>query len=42
MTGGDFEANVAQLARENDLMKEYGISGAAPSAPAENKTEKEH
>ena len=33
MTGGDFEANVAQLARENDLMKEYGISGAAPSAP---------
>ena len=42
MTGGDFEANVAQLARENDLMKEYGISGAAPSAPAENKTEKEN
>lgn len=42
MTGGDFEANVAQLARENDLMKEYGISGAAPSAPAKNKTEKEN
>ena len=28
MTGGDFEANVAQLARENQLMKEAGLLSA--------------
>lgn len=40
MTGGDFESNVSQLARENDLMKKAGLSTNATSSGSE-KTEKE-
>ena len=36
MTGGDFEANVAQLARENQLMEAAGLL----SSRAENRPEK--
>lgn len=32
MTGGDFDANVAQLARENQLMKDAGLLSGAPVA----------
>ena len=31
MTGGDFESNVAQLARENQLMKSAGLTAAEES-----------
>ena len=42
MTGTDFDANVAQLARENQLMKEAGlVSAAAPPGSAEENKEKE-
>ena len=42
MTGTDFDANVAQLARENQLMKEAGlVSAAAPPGSAEENREKE-
>lgn len=42
MTGTDFDANVAQLARENQLMKEAGlVSAAAPPGGEENKNQKE-
>lgn len=42
MTGTDFDANVAQLARENQLMKEAGlVSAAAPLGSAEENKEKE-
>ncbi|WP_024346577.1 phage portal protein [Lacrimispora indolis] len=40
MTGGDFENNVSQLARESDLMKKAGLSTSATSSGGE-KTEKE-
>lgn len=35
MTGGDFEANIAQLARENQLMKEAGLISSGPE-PSNN------
>ena len=42
MTGTDFDANVAQIARENQLMKEAGlVSAAAPPGSAEENREKE-
>lgn len=42
MTGGDFESNVAQLKRENDLLKEAGISaGQASGSAKSNFKEKE-
>lgn len=42
MTGTDFDANVAQLARENQLMKEAGlVSAAAPPGSAEENKKKE-
>ena len=42
MTGTDFDANVAQLARENQLMKEARlVSAAAPPGSAEENREKE-
>ena len=42
MTGTDFDANVDQLARENQLMKEAGlVSAAAPPGSAEENREKE-
>ena len=40
MTGGDFESNISQLARENDLMKKAGLSTSTASSGGE-KTEKE-
>lgn len=40
MTGGDFESNISQLARENDLMKKAGLPTSAASSGGE-KTEKE-
>lgn len=40
MTGGDFEANVAQLARENQLMEAAGLlSSRAESRPEKNSQE---
>ena len=42
MTGTDFDANVAQLTRENQLMKEAGLTpAAAPPGDGENKNQKE-
>lgn len=42
MTGTDFDANVAQLTRENQLMKEAGLTSAAmPPGGEENKNQKE-
>ena len=44
LTGGDFEANIAQLARESEMMEEAGlVSGhsAEISTAAEENTEKE-
>ena len=41
MTGTDFDANVAQLARESQLMKEAGLVSAAPAGGEENKNQKE-
>ena len=40
MTGGDFEANVAQLARENQLMKEAGLLSARAESRPEKKEQK--
>ncbi len=40
MTGGDFESNVSQLARENDLMKKAGLSVTISSSG--DKKEKEN
>ncbi len=37
MTGGDFASNVAQLARENQLLKEVGLfASIAESRPEKN------
>lgn len=36
MTGGDFDSNVAQLARENELMKEAGLLPAGITAKSVN------
>ena len=41
MTGGDFEANVAQLARENQLMKEAGILVSGADRRTENNKQEE-
>lgn len=42
MTGGDFESNVAQLARENQLMKKAGLTAAEESkSKEENQEERE-
>ncbi len=43
MTGTDFDANIAQLARENQLMKEAGFVSASslPGAGEESKNQKE-
>lgn len=42
MMGGDFESNVAQLARENEMMKAAGLSGAGDSRrPEEDREESE-
>ena len=38
LTGGDFEANIAQLAREGEMMKEAGLVSVQS---AETITEKE-
>lgn len=41
MTGGDFDSNVAQLAREAQLMKEAGILPSAPIKQTEKKKQEE-
>lgn len=42
MMGGDFESNVAQLARENEMMKAAGLSGVGDSRrPEEDREESE-
>lgn len=41
MTGGDFDSNVAQLAREKQLMKAAGILPSAPVKQAEKEKQEE-
>ncbi len=41
MTGGDFDSNVAQLAREEQLMKEAGLLSSAPVKQKEKKKQEE-
>ena len=42
MTGGDFDSNIAQLARENQLMKAAGILSSGAEKQPENRDPEEN